>query len=66
MKSIRHKIKHTKNFSIKNFGPPKAPPPPEILYVWVFFLYLAGKGGALEGGVYKGVYQHSTSRCTSM
>ena len=26
-------IKHTKNFSIKNFGAPKTPPP-KILYVW--------------------------------
>ena len=57
-------IKHTKNFSIKNFGAPKTPPL-EILYVWAFSCVLKGKeapniknlqgswallGGGLGGG----------------
>ena len=36
-------IKHPKNFSIKAFGPFKTPPP-EILYVWVFLVFLKEKG----------------------
>ena len=35
-------IKHIKNFSIKDFGPPMTPPP-EILYVWAFSCILKGK-----------------------
>ena len=35
-------IKHTKNFSIKNFGAPKTPPL-EIFYVWVFSCVLKRK-----------------------
>ena len=39
-------LKHIKNFSIKNFGPPERPPPsPKNLYVWAFFLCFEEKGG---------------------
>ena len=58
-------IKHTKNFSIKNFGAPKTPPS-EILYVWAFPCVLKGKEtpniknlkgswGPLAGGSRRGV-----------
>ena len=36
-------IKHIKNFSIKNFGPPMTPPPPKFFMLG--FLYFEGKGG---------------------
>ena len=56
-------IKHIKNFSIKNFGPPKTP---QILYVWVFSCILKGKeppniknlrgqGSLLGGGSRRGI-----------
>ena len=48
---------HTKNFSIKNFVPPKSPP--EILYVCAFFLFSIGKEAPsiknLRGSLQKGV-----------
>ena len=37
-------IKHIKNFSINNFGPPMTPPPRNSLCLG-FVLYLEGKGG---------------------
>ena len=36
--------KHTKNFSIKNFGAPKTPPPLKF-FMFGFFLCFEGKGG---------------------
>ena len=42
---VEAQIKHINNFSIKNFGPLRPPPPKKktILYVWAFFLYFEGK-----------------------
>ena len=39
------KIKHIKNFSIKNFGSPKTPPQKKKKFMFGFFLYFEGKGG---------------------
>ena len=36
-------IKHTRNFSINNFGAPKLPPPADILYVWPLSCNLRGE-----------------------
>ena len=41
MSYYKAQIKHTKNFSIKNFGPKN--PPSEFLYVWAFPCVLKGK-----------------------
>ena len=41
---IKAQIKHMKNFSINNFGPPKTPPPKNCLCLG-FFLHFEGEGG---------------------
>ena len=66
MPQSKAQIKHIKNFSIKNFGPPEAPPPQNFLYVWAFSCILKGKeppniknlrgqGSLLGGGSRRGI-----------